>query len=283
LYAKLWKKNFKHTPRGAGIFLVIPLIIYAYEIDYKLLHLLSLILFLLVYLFDDLIGLKALWKLLIQIITPIVIYFSFSFEFNFIYFVIFILTFIILSNTLNFQDGEDLNVAVLLVLIFTIFYFFSLNLIIKKNAELILIFLFVFIFFNRKKNTLYLGDIGCFISSILIFLFIISDIRNLGMIKIILPIILFPFAEIFYVTLYRIYKKENLFSRNYYYIYQILAKKNKTKIYLFPNLFFALANYLVLDQLNPSIQSILFLMILNLTFSIILRFLINKFSDYNED
>jgi UDP-N-acetylmuramyl pentapeptide phosphotransferase/UDP-N-acetylglucosamine-1-phosphate transferase len=132
LYAKLWKKNFKYTPRGAGIFLVIPLIIYAYEIDYKLLHLLSLILFLLVYLFDDLIGLKALWKLLIKIITPIVIYFSFSFEFNFIYFVIFILTFIILSNTLNFQDGKDLNVAVLLVLIFTIFYFFSLNISIFK-------------------------------------------------------------------------------------------------------------------------------------------------------
>jgi hypothetical protein len=168
-------------------------------------------------------------------------------------------------------------------MIFFAFYFFSSNLVIKNISELILIYLLIFSIFNVKKNNLYFGDVGCFISSILIFLFIITDIENLLLIKVILSIIFFPIVEIFLVNLYRIYKKENLLTRNYYYIYQILAKKIKYKLYLLPNLFFALVNYFISSQLSINMKLILFLIFINLSLSAILRLIISKFPDLYEN
>jgi hypothetical protein len=188
-----------------------------------------------------------------------------------------------LINTLNFQDGKDLNITILLLMIFFAFYFFSLNLVIKNISELILIYLLVFSIFNGKKNNLYFGDAGCFISSILIFLFIIIDIENLLLIKVILSITLFPIVETFLVNLYRIYKKENLLDRNYYYTYQILAKKTKYKLYLLLNLFTALVNYFISIQLSINMKLILFLIFINLSLSAILRLIISKFPDLYEN
>ena len=168
-------------------------------------------------------------------------------------------------------------------MIFLAFYFFSSNLVIKNISELILIYLLIFSIFNGKKNNLYFGDAGCFISSILIFLFIITDIENLLLIKVILSITLFPIVEIFLVNLYRVYKKENLLARNYYYIYQILAKKIKYKLYLLPNLFLALVNYLISSQLSINMKLILFLIFINLSLGVILRLVISKFPDLYEN
>jgi hypothetical protein len=201
----------------------------------------------------------------------------------FIQFFLLFSLFFILTNSLNFQDGKDLNIAVVLFMIFFAFYFFSSNLVIKNISELILIYLLIFSIFNGKKNNLYFGDAGCFISSILIFLFIITDIENLLLIKVILSIIFFPIVEIFLVNLYRICKKENLLTRNYYYIYQILAKKIKYKLYLLPNLFFALVNYFISSQLSINMKLILFLIFINLSLSAILRLVISKFPDLYEN
>ena len=77
----------------------------------------------------------------------------------------------------------------------------------------------------------------------------------------------FPILEIFLVNLYRIYKKENLLSRNYYYIYQILEKKINYRLYLLPNLFFALVNYFISSQLSINVKIILFLIFINLSLS----------------
>ena len=139
----------------------------------------------------------------------------------------------------------------------------------------------IFSIFNSKKNNLYFVDAGCFVSSILIFLFIINDIENLLLIKVILSIIFFPILEIFLVNLYRIYKKENLLARNYYYIYQLLAKKIKYKLYLLLNLFFALVNYFISSQSSMNMKLILFLIFINLSLSVILRFVISKFPDHH--
>jgi hypothetical protein len=103
------------------------------------------------------------------------------------------------------------------------------------------------------------------------------------MVKIFLSVIFFPIIEIFLVTFYRIYKKQNLLSRNYYYIYQILAQKTKWKIYILPNIFFAFANNLISIQLNLDIQLILILFFSNIIFSLFLRFLISKLPNYNEN
>ena len=283
IYIKIWKKILKKTPTGVGFFLVIPLIYFLFEFDLKLFCSISLILFSFIYFFDDLIGLNFLWRVLIQILTPVIIYFSFSYELFFIHFFLFVPLFFILINSLNFKDGKDLNITILLLMIFFAFYFFSLNLVIKNISELILIYLLVFSIFNGKKNNLYFGDAGCFISSILIFLFIITDIENLLLIKVILSITLFPIVEIFLVNLYRIYKKENLLARNYYYIYQILAKKIKYKLYLLPNFFLALVNYFISSQLSINMKLILFLIFINLSLGVILRLVISKFPDLYEN
>lgn len=283
IYIKIWKKISKKTPTGVGFFLVIPLIYFLFKFDLKLFYSISLILFSLIYFFDDLIGLNFLWRILIQILTSAIIYFSFSFELFFIQFFLVVSLFFILMNSLNFQDGKDLNITILLLMIFFAFYFFSSNLVIKNISELILIYLLIFSIFNGKKNNLYFGDAGCFISSILIFLFIITDIENLLLIKVILSIIFFPIVEIFLVNLYRIYKKENLIARNYYYIYQILAKKIKYKLYLLPNFFLALVNYFISSQLSINMKLILFLIFINLSLGVILRLVISKFPDLYEN
>jgi len=283
LYIKIWKVISKNTPTGVGIFFLLPLIYCGLAFDLKLSYLIILILFSLIYFMDDFVGLSFLWRVLIQILTSIVLYFSFFIEINFIQLGLITLIFFIYVNTLNFQDGEDLNVATLLIIIFLVFYFFSSILIIKNISELILIYLLIFCIFNQKKNNLYFGDVGCFISTILIFLFIIKDIENLLMMKVILSVLLFPILEIFLVNLYRIYKRENLLTRNYYYIYQIIAKKTKYKLYLFPNIFFSFLNYIISSQSNLSVQLVCLLIFINLTLSVILRFVVIKFPNNNEN
>ena len=103
------------------------------------------------------------------------------------------------------------------------------------------------------------------------------------MIKVILSIIFFPILEIFVVNLYRIYKKENLLARNYYYIYQILAKKIKYKLYLLTNIVFAFVNYFISSELSINMNVILFLIFINLFLSGTLRFVINKFPNLHEN
>jgi UDP-N-acetylmuramyl pentapeptide phosphotransferase/UDP-N-acetylglucosamine-1-phosphate transferase len=283
LYIKIWKHISNNTPTGVGILFLMPLIYCGLKFDLKLIYLIILILFSLIYFIDDIVGLNFLWRVLIQILTSIVLYFLLFIEINFIQLGLITLIFFIFVNSLNFQDGEDLNIATLLIIIFSVFYFLSSISIIKNISELILFYLLIFCIFNKKKNNLYFGDVGCFVSTILIFLFITKDFENLLLIKVILSVSLFPILEIFLVNLYRIYKRENLLTRNYYYIYQIIAKKTKHKFYLIPNIFFSFLNYLISSQFKLSVQLICLIIFLNLVLSIILRFVLIKFPNYNEN
>jgi hypothetical protein len=283
LYIKIWKKFSKLTPNGVGILFIIPLTYFTLKLDLNFFLVISLILFTLIYFLDDVSNLNFYWRLLIQIATSAVIYFSFFTKFNFIEFALILLFFFILTNTLNFHDGADLNISTLLFLIFFVIFYFTRNLIIKNITELILLYLLIFKIFNRKINNLYFGDVGCFISSVLIFLFVINDIKNLLMIKVILSVILFPVIEVFLITFYRIYKKENLLSRNYYYLYQTIARKTKWKMYLIPNIFFAFTNYLIFNEINFSIQIMSYLILLNTALIILLHFIFSKFRNRNEN
>jgi UDP-N-acetylmuramyl pentapeptide phosphotransferase/UDP-N-acetylglucosamine-1-phosphate transferase len=186
-------------------------------------------------------------------------------------------------NTLNFQDGEDLNISILLSMVFLTFYFYSTDLFVKKTSGLILMYLIAFVAFNRKKKFLYLGDIGCYISSIIIFLFIINDFNNMIMIKLLLSVIIFPVIDVIYVVLYRIYKNENLLSRNYHHIYQVLKKKTRWRLYLLPNIIFALINILISTQTSLNVNLVFNLISLNLLFCIIAHISINYLKNYNEN
>ena len=184
--------------------------------------------------------------------------------------------FLILVNALNFQDGEDLNIATLLLIIFGIFYFYADNSFIQKTSEAILLFLISFSFFNRKKNLLYFGDSGCYFLSIIIFLFVYNEIQNLILIKLLISVILFPIIDVLYVIAYRVLNKQNLLSRNYLHVYQILAKKGVLKIYLLPNILFSILNIFISFYFNLEAIFIVSLIVLNIFLLFVIRFVIQK-------
>jgi UDP-GlcNAc:undecaprenyl-phosphate/decaprenyl-phosphate GlcNAc-1-phosphate transferase len=282
-FIKFWKKKNNFTPTGIGIFLILHLIYYFLIIDYSLFYLIPLIIFSFIYFLDDLISINFKWRLIIQIFTPIIIYLASVYHLNIIFFISIIIFFFVLMNSLNFQDGEDLNIAILLGMIFFIFYYSSENLLIKKTSIFILLYLFVFSIFNSRKNNLFFGDSGCFLISVIILMFIINDFNNKTIIKLFLSVIIFPIIDVFFVVLYRIYKKENLLSRNYHHIYQVLKKKTKWKLYLLPNIVFALINILISTQISLNINLVLILIGLNFLFCIIVHVIIKNLKNYNEN
>ena len=152
LFIKIWRKKKLNTPKGAGIILIINFFYFGLNFNYSIISLSLLIFLSLIYFLDDLFSINFKWRLLIQIITPILIFYSITNSTNFWILITCTSAFFILINTLNFQDGEDLNISVLLVIIFSIFYLFSSNLIIQKISLLCLIFFSVFIIFNVKKK-----------------------------------------------------------------------------------------------------------------------------------
>ena len=282
-FIKFWKKNNNFTPTGIGIFLIFHLIFYFLIIEYSLFYLIPLIIFSFIYFLDDLISINFIWRLIIQILTPIIIYLASTNHLNVIFIISFITFFFVLMNSLNFQDGEDLNIIILQGMIFFVFYFFSENILIQKTSIFILIYLFVFSIFNSKKNNLFFGDSGCFLISVIILMFVINDFDNRIMIKLFLSVIIFPITDVFFVFFYRVYKKENLLSRNYHHIYQVLKKKTKWKLYLLPNVIFALINILISTQMTLDVNLVFILISLNFLFCIITHVTINNIKNYNEN
>ncbi len=187
--------------------------------------------------------------------------------------------FLILINTLNFQDGEDLNISILLIIIFGIFYLYTENKFILKTSEIILFFLISFSFFNSKKKNLYFGDSSCYIISIIISIFVYEEMKNLMIIKLLVAVILYPIIDVFYVVVYRILKKENLLSRNYLHLYQIIAQKVSYKIYLLPNILFSTLNIFISFHFFFSLNLIVFLIVLNISLVITTRLIIKNFTD----
>lgn len=275
-YIKIWKIFFNNTPTGSGIFLLIPLIYFGIISEIYII-IFILFLFSFAYFFDDLFGIKYIYRIILQILAAALIFSISTIELNFYYILLFISFFLIICNSLNFQDGQDLNIASLLIMIFCLFLFFSNNILIRNTSVITLIYLLVFLFFNSKSNNLYFGDNGCFISTIIIFLFLIEDSQNLLLIKYLSSIIIFPLTDVFFVLCFRIYKRENLLSRNFYHIYQILFKRYDSKFYLLPNILFAMINLIISSFLEFNMNYLTIILILNFFFVILLNFIIKKF------
>ena len=279
IYVKIWKKFSDQVPSGIGILLVIPFFFYYIDLNLSLLSSLLVLAFVILYFMDDIKGIHFSFRIILQILASFVIYFSYSLEFNFIIIFLNLFFFITLVNSLNFQDGEDLNIAVLLIFIFTIFYLYSNNEVIENFSKIILLFLITFSLFNFKKNYLYLGDSGCYVASIIIFLVTYDQINNLLLIKLLIATLFFPIVDVLYVIVYRFFKNENLLSRNYLHVYQILAKKTKVKLYLLPNIFFAILNILISLNFVFGLTLILILIFANLSFLFAVRLIIKKFTN----
>jgi UDP-N-acetylmuramyl pentapeptide phosphotransferase/UDP-N-acetylglucosamine-1-phosphate transferase len=276
-YIKIWKKFSDKVPTGAGILLIIPIFFLYLEQNLYFTNIILILIFSLLYFLDDLIEINFLFRIVLQIFASLFIYFSFFIELDLTIIFFNLLAFIILINTLNFQDGEDLNIATLLIIIFCIFYFYSENKFIQNTSEVILFFLFSFFIFNMKKNFLYFGDSGCYIISIIIFLFLYTEINNTTLIKLLMAVIIFPMIDVLYVIVYRIFKKQNLLSRNYLHLYQIIAQKFNSKFYLLPNILFSVINIFASLHFSLGINFIIFLLIINIILLLAARLTIKKF------
>lgn len=282
-FIKFWNKLSKTTPTGAGIILIIP---FSYYIFNNGIHFISgslLILLTLLYFLDDIIKLHFLIRILIQITAGIIIIMSSNIDLNIFLICFYILAFFSIVNILNFQDGQDLNIFSLLTFIFSIFYFYTNHILINITSLIVLLCLVIFSYFNKKKLNLYFGDSGCFIASILIFIFIYKDIENYNLLKVIIASLSFPIVDVFAVIVYRLYKNENLLTRNYYHTYQILFYKTKFKSYLIPNLLFGLINIYVSSYFVFNLNFIFILLFLNIFFCILLQFVLTKIPNYNEN
>tara|TARA_B100000902_G_C27028021_1_gene772965 strand:- start:321 stop:635 length:315 start_codon:yes stop_codon:yes gene_type:complete len=103
--------------------------------------------------------------------------------------------------------------------------------------------------------------------------------KNLMIIKLLVAVILYPIIDVFYVVVYRILKKENLLSRNYLHLYQIIAQKVSYKIYLLPNILFSTLNIFISFHFFFSLNLIVFLIVLNISLVITTRLIIKNFTD----
>ena len=276
IYIKLWKKNSIKTPTGIGIFLLIPFAFYCFNQNINLYASISLFSCSIIYYFDDLIKINFKIRIFLQILASIIILNLYKDLININYLILIIFLFFLITNSLNFQDGEDLNIFILLFFIFFLFYFYSNQQITRDTSLLILSYLICFAFFNRKPNTLFFGDSGCYIVTIILFIFLINEFDNLNLIKSVSAVLLFPLTDIGVVIIFRVLKKENLLSRNYHHIYQKLHVKINGLIYLLPNVFFAVVNFCLLKYLYFSIFNIIYILFFNLFSCLIIQFSIYK-------
>ena len=275
IYSKVWKRFRVDTPTGSGIILLFPLSLIFFQLNININLYFILLTLILVYYCDDLFGLNYRIRIFLQCCASLILYYLyFEFYYSNLFFIIFLL-FPFLVNVLNFQDGRDLNISLILFLVFLAIKITTDNSIINQVSLITIILIILFSFFNKEKNNIYLGDSGCYAASVLIFTIIFLEIENLNLIKSVISILIFSILDVLFVLLYRIYKKENLLTRNYYHIYQFAFKENKYFLYLLPNLIISIINLLISFNLNFDINWFLIILLINLFYLFLIRYFLN--------
>jgi len=282
VYIKLWKKFSTKVPTGVGFLIIIPFSFYYYNEYLYFINIFLIFIFSFIYYLDDLIEIHFSWRILLQILASLVICFIHIIDFNLKLIFLTMSTFLILVNTLNFQDGEDLNLTILLIIIFGIFYFNTENNFTQNTSEVILLYLISFFLFNMKKENLFFGDSGCYVMSIIILILINEESHNTTLVKSLIAVIIYPSIDLFYVVVYRILKKDNIFSRNYLHIYQITANKINSKVYLLPCILFSILNFFISSHFYLGMNLIIFLVTLNIILLFMIRLFLNKLPNYYE-
>ncbi|MDA9896991.1 hypothetical protein N9C93_00345 [Pelagibacterales bacterium] len=291
-YIKFWsiyKKEGVATGYGFTAIIFIILLSLYYQVPNNLLYSLFVIfIFSLIYWFDDFQGLPIILRFLIQFVTGLLIaLLIFDQSSNYIlYSVAAGLLNIILTNILNFYDGLDLNISLLLLLIsFSVLIVFFNDLIVRYGTLAIIFYLIAFVYFNSKPQSIYLGDSGAFtfasLITTLVLLKVLSEINSIVFIAI--PISL-PAMDIFYVIILRLYLNEKLYTRNYHHLYHVIFYNIKGYYYLLPQLINFSIIYLLYFLLNNFFEDNFFLIILIcVIFTPINYIIIRKISFLNKD
>lgn len=258
-YRNIWRRFNEHAvPKGFGVFLPIILLISLFKGNYSdhLVIIFSLISFFsFIYWLDDLYGLNPILRMIVSFTTGVLLYLI-SLIYNGSLFdlgilvpaVLYGLFNVGLTNVVNFYDGADLNISILILL--SCFSFLLLPISTDWLFTIIacIVFIAAFSILNRKPNFLYLGDAGAFAYSSLITSLLLYKTRSNLYIPLdfLIPFLL-PVLDIFYVICLRIKREENLLTRNYLHLYQKLKIRFDNKIYLLPQIINFIVCFLMLN------------------------------------
>lgn len=141
-----------------------------------------------------------------------------------------------LTNIVNFYDGADLNLAVLVFLTAaSVLVFGASSPALVYMAVLAIAFIVPFGIINRLPRSLYLGDSGSFAFAALVTIILCLYLRDPASIH---PLIIAPVAlpafDTAFVFILRLLKKEDLLSRNWHHLYQRLQIERLGFFYLIP-------------------------------------------------
>ena len=245
-YKFLWDYfTANSTPKGFGVLMPIVLLISLQKISFfeplslalSVISLLSAI-----YWLDDLYGLNPLFRIALSFISGVSLYLVTIFYGGetFLPGIIGLAVFyglinVILTNVLNFYDGADLNISLLILLSCLCSLFNPISQGWQHIIFSAIIFISSFSFLNRMPKYLYFGDAGTFAYSSLITSILIFKMQSSLSISVefFIPFLL-PALDVFYVICIRVKRKENLLTRNYLHLYQKLNDRCDNKFYLLP-------------------------------------------------
>jgi len=141
-----------------------------------------------------------------------------------------------LTNMVNFYDGADLHISVLVALLAAVMIAIP-----AANPDLIpvalatLAFVLPFAFVNRKPNSIYFGDAGSFaVASVVTLITIVSARDGDGGAAFSAIPLMLPAMDVAYVFVLRLRRREDLLSRNYHHLYQQLQIRYRGFYYLLP-------------------------------------------------
>jgi len=199
----------------------------------------SLILLLVLGLFDDKYGVKANYRLIFftiifylavllddQLILSSIKLNTLNFELNLdkLKYFFTILCFLVLINSFNMFDGINLQSGTFLLFVFSVFIYKGIFFEISMCIFISLIF---FIFYNYKNNV-FLGNHGIYILSFIISFIILKNYNSSGQISPEEVFLLFymPILELLRLFFLRIYKNKNPFKGDLNHIHHIIINKN---------------------------------------------------------
>lgn len=264
----------QETPSGAGSLFAIFLISFSIINNYEKLTILIISFLTLIYLVDDIRKINFLIRIFIQIFSGfIIVFFNYeliaSINLIFLFFLGMLFSFVT-TNLFNFNDGANLHISTLFIIILASLIYFG-----EVNNELInhIIFIFmtfimIFMFFNHL-NLLFFGDSGCFLFSNIILLFLVLN-QSTYNIYLFLSIISFSVVDAIYVFLFRLKNQENLLTRNFHHLYQKLEIKFKNYTYLLPSLLSSISSMLLFVSI-PNLITLIIIYLLNVFIYLIIR------------
>ncbi len=201
------------------------------------------------YWFDDIIELSVQLRILISFTVGVAIVSSFvnwsgAHSLLFIFGICLAAGFVnvVFTSVVNFYDGADLNLALLIVLTACfVLVFLPANFELWPITFACLAFIVPFAVMNSRPKTIYFGDSGCFVFASLLTVMTISFLKDFRSVPLegSIPLAL-PAFDVFFVLLIRIREKHNLLTRNYLHLYQRMSRRYRGFGYLIPQIINAL-------------------------------------------